>query len=390
MPCVLIFLNSKRLLLWRQLARRRCVHTGQNAEDEKRFKENEGLFWTEPSIFRIFDYRWLAGNATGLKDPNTVVLAESLAKRFYGSAESALGNTIQLWSFRVPLRITGVFRDIPANTDIPIKFAASYATLRQRLRSDAFTGADAWNFNIGSHQCFVLTKNQSIKAVESQLESFVKKYYKDDPLFTRQLSFQPLSDMHLNSDFSTYANNALSVKELWSLRLIGLFLLLVACINFINLSTAQSVNRSREIGVRKVLGSDRSQLIYQFLQETFLVTVTSVILGCVLAFATLPLLNNLLHKGLSLNFLTHPLIILYLVFTCIVVTLLAGFYPALVLSGFNPVLILKNKITAKGGKAIYLRRGLVVFQFMIAQMSYYRYPGRDTANALFPEQAAGF
>jgi putative ABC transport system permease protein len=347
--------------------------TGKNAADEKRFKETKGLFWVEPSLFEIFDFTWLAGNASDLKDPNTVVLAESVAKRFYGSVSAAMGNVIQLYSFRIPLRITGVFKDPPEHTDIEVRLGASFATHRNRFRNrfgpEGFTGKNAWTSFIGDQQCFVLAgKNESIASMQAQLPGFVKKYYPEDPQFTRQLAFQPLKSMHLDSSFGTFKNDALSVKELWSLGLIGAFLLLVACINFINLATAQSVNRAKEIGVRKVIGGSRLQLIGQFLQETSFVTFLALILACVLAVAALPLLNRLIQKDLSLNFLDNPSIPVYLLLTGLTVTLLAGFYPAMVLAGFKPVMIFKNKLTGTGSKGIYLRRGLVVFQFVIAQL----------------------
>jgi ABC-type antimicrobial peptide transport system permease subunit len=205
-------------------------------------------------------------------------------------------------------------------------------------------------------------------SLQARLPAFVKKYYPEDPLFNRNLFFQPLADIHLNTNYNTFKNDALPVKELWSLGLIGTFLLLVACINFVNLSTAQSVNRAKEIGVRKVIGSSRSQLIRQFLQETAFVTFLALVLGCMLAFLALPLLNELIHKDLSLNILVNPSVIIYLLSIGILVTLLAGFYPALVLSGFTPVMIFKNKMNAKRSGGIYLRRGLVVFQFVIAQL----------------------
>lgn len=339
----------------------------KNAE-EKRFKETEGLFWTEPGIYEIFDYTWIAGSARDLNQPYTVVLNESLAKRFYGNVHVALGNTVQLWSFRVPLRIVGVFKDLPDNTDIPVAFGASFATLRTRLPEAVF-GPEGWDQSIGNQHCYILTKkDQSTAALQSQLSSFEKKYYKQEPDLTRQLSFQPLSDLHFNKDFATFKGDALTSKEIWSLGLIGFFLLLVACINFINLTTAQSVNRYKEIGVRKVLGSNRKQLIRQFLQETSLVTLAATLIGCILAIAVLPMLSKLMHKELSINLWLNPSIVIYLLITVILVTLLAGFYPALVLSGFNPLQVFRSKVTTKGSKGIYLRRGLVVFQFVIAQM----------------------
>ncbi|TMI86444.1 MAG: FtsX-like permease family protein, partial [Bacteroidetes bacterium] len=175
------------------------------------------------------------------------------------------------------------------------------------------------------------------------------------------------ADMHLNEDYYTYKSDALTHKELWSLSLIGFLLLVVACVNFINLATAQSVNRAKEIGVRKVLGSSRTQILKQFLNETAFITFTSVLIGYLLAQLALPFISNLMQKKLSLNLLQNPSILLFLVLLGITVNFLAGFYPGMVLSGFRPIEAIKNKISTSSIGGISIRRGLVIFQFVIAQ-----------------------
>jgi len=342
---------------------------GKNIDDEKRFKEETGLFWTEPGLFEIFDYDWIQGNASALKDPNKVVIAESVANKFYGSHEKAMGKTIQLYSFRIPLQIVGIFKDLPANTDIPVRIAASFPTLRVRVPEIFASDESPWKYTFG--QCFVLLgKDQSADQVESQLPAFVKRYYPEDQKATEiaSLSLQPLKNMHFDRDVDTFRTNGLSINELWSLSLIGLFLVIVACINFINLSTAQSVSRGKEIGVRKVLGGSRAQLMKQFLFETAFITLIALLIGCIIAQLCIPLLNGLLHKELSLNFLQHPSILLFIVLSATSVTFLAGFYPAVVLSGFNPITIFRNKLITRKTGALSLRRALVVFQFIIAQL----------------------
>lgn len=337
-------------------------------EEEKRFKENTGLCWADASIFEIFDFKWLAGNASSLTEPNVVVLDENLATKFFDNPLTAVGKTIQLWSFRIPLKVAGVFKNVPDNSDLPIRMAGSYATLK-KLAPGMFDNPDSWGYISGNNQCFVLApKIYKPGALQSQLSSFAKKYYKEDPAFRWQFAFQPLKTMHLDKDYEVFKGGALSRKELWSLGLIGAFLLIVACINFINLATAQSVNRAREIGVRKVLGGNRSQLMRQFLQETALVTFFSLLLSCVIAITCLPLLNKLMQKDLSFDLWHNPMILIFLLLIGVIVTLLAGIYPALVLSGFNPMQAFRNKLNAKATRGISLRRGLVVFQFLIAQL----------------------
>lgn len=341
---------------------------GKDLAHEKRLKENDGLFWAEPDLFSMFYYTWIAGDAKRLNEPNTCVLNETLANTFFGDWKKSIGQTIQLWSFRIPLQVVGVFKDLPANTDLEIKMCGSYETFRKI--SPYMFDHDDWSSTPWPLQCFVLLPQGAAPAqYNSQLQKIVKKYYPPDIKGNQKvsLSLQPLGDMHLNEDFVTYKGDALTHKELWSLGLIGFFLLLVACINFVNLATAQSVNRAREIGVRKVLGSSRSQIVKQFLNETAFITSVSVLLGFVLCILVLPSIRNLTGKPLSINVLQSPSIVLFLVFSGIVVNFLAGFYPGLVLAGFKPIEAIKSKINTRSIGGISIRKGLVVFQFVIAQ-----------------------
>ena len=340
-------------------------------EDEHMFKVNNGIIFAEPAILETFDYQWLEGNTSRLKEPHTVVLAKSLADAFFGSPKNAIGKTIQLWSFRVPLQVTGVYKDLPDNTDIPIMLGASFATLKE-INKEAFDDPKAWGKTSWSSECFVLArKGQDIGKIAAQLPQFVSKYYPVEQVKgpTRTvLSFQPLKEMHLDTRFGTWKGDALSPKELWALGMIGAFLLLVACINFINLATAQSVSRAKEIGVRKVLGGGRLGLLRQFLQETALISFAALILGVLLARLAVPFLSDLMKKPLALDLWQNPELLLFLGITWIVVTLLSGFYPGMVLSRFNPIEAIKSKISARTIGGISLRRGLVVVQFVIAQL----------------------
>jgi putative ABC transport system permease protein len=343
---------------------------GKDLADEKRVKVNTGLFFAEPAFFDMFDYTWLAGNATDLKAPNMVVLNESLANEFFGNWKNALGKTIQMWSFRIPLQVVGVFKDLPANTEMEVKMGASYGTFRA-LNSSWFASND-WEHLSWSSECFVLLpKDKKADQFQPQLAAFVRKYFPAEIHGQQKkvsLAFQLLGDMHLNEDFGTFRGDALTHKELWSLGLIGFFVLLVACINFINLATAQSITRAKEIGVRKVLGSNRSQILQQFLNETALITSISLLLGYLLAQLVLPFVSNLMQKPLSLNMIRYPSIVLFLVILGTAVNFLAGFYPGIVLSRFNPIEAIKSKINTSRIGGISLRRGLVVLQFVIAQL----------------------
>ncbi|HEX2534309.1 MAG TPA: ABC transporter permease, partial [Chitinophagaceae bacterium] len=240
---------------------------GKDVTQENKVKVSSGLFFAEPSLFEMFDYTWLEGNARGLQDPNTVVINQTLAEQFFGSWKAATGRTVEMWSFRIPLKVVGVFKDLPAHTDLEIRMGASYAT-HKKLSAEWFASND-WLNAPWSLNCFVLLpENSRADRLQAQLDQFVSKYYPKEvhgPEKKVTLTLQPLGDMHLNEDFYTFKGDALTHQELWSLALIGCFILFVACINFINLATAQSVTRAKEIGVRKVLGSNRPQILRQFL-----------------------------------------------------------------------------------------------------------------------------
>jgi putative ABC transport system permease protein len=341
--------------------------------EEKRFLENSGIFYAEPSLFDIFDYAWLSGNARRLNEPNSVVISKRLAEKYFGDWRQAMGKTIQVWSWRAKYIVTGVFRDLPPYTDVPVEMAMAYTSLHPYNPGD-INDPNLWvsTDNVFRTECFLLlSKTQRVNSFEKALPSFVSKYYKEskDHSPTRTtLDFQPLRRMHLDERYETYKGDALPVKELWSLGLIGLFVLLIACINFINLATAQSVSQSREIGVRKVLGSGRSNIISQYLLETALITSVAIILSYFLTLFALPFVNKLTGKALSLDLVGHPLMIFYFFAAGIAITFLAGFYPAFVLSGFDPVEAIKNKIRARTGPGISIRKVLVVTQFVIAQL----------------------
>lgn len=345
---------------------------GKDLADEKRFRERRGVFFVEPEVFDILDFYWLEGNAAGLKEPNTVVLAQSVADAYFGRYTNAIGKTIQLWSYRIPLRVIGVFKDLPDNTDFQVRIGASYATYLNRP-GNLQRSRDDWRSLSGGSQCLVMLRKNAgdVQRLQAQLPAFEKKYFQEDrdnTAYRSSLSFQPLKEVHLDKRFGTVKGDSLSTRELWSLGIIGAFLVLVACINFINLATVQSVTRAKEIGVRKVLGSNRAQLLKQFLSETAIITLIALILGCILAWFAIPDLSSLMEKTLTLDLLHHRAVLLFLVITGIAVTLLAGVYPGVVLSGFNPVAAIKSKISSRAAGGISLRRGLVVFQFVIAQL----------------------
>lgn len=341
-----------------------------NPTAEKIFKE-QGIFFTDRELYSIFDFTWLAGTPSSLKDPNTAVITESYARNYFGDWKNAMGRTIQLWSFRIPFRVVGVFKDLPENTDVEVKIGMSYETLRD-LQRGGFAYEDRWHYVSNFGQLFVtLPHNVQSKPLQARLPFLVKKYYGEDKGKTRTLSelvLQPLADIHTSEEYGTFKGNGLSSKVLWTLGLIGAFILAVACINFINLSTAQSVNRAKEVGVRKVLGSRRGDLFRQFILETALITFIALVLAGLLAGLAQPFLRQQMQKPLSFGQLNDPAMLAFLLSIWAAIVVLAGFYPAIVLSGFNPITAIKSKITARTAGGVSLRKGLVIFQFVIAQL----------------------
>lgn len=338
----------------------------------KQFKEDKGVFFTEPSFFKMFDYPLLAGSYESLKEPNNVLLTKEVAEKYFGNWEAAMGKTLKLelggYIFEHGsdmLKVSGILTTIPANTDFQLKLVVAYGTgATGSIMARNTDWEDRTNTGFG---CYImLPPNISADNFNQQLRAYSAKV--KPPEVAESHIIQPLSAVHYDTKTGNYSNKSISRELLNVLWLIAAFILFIACVNFINLFTAQSVNRAKEVGVRKVLGGSRSQLQIQFIIETFLVVTISVILAAIITILALPYVNQLLDLTLSLNLLKTPAIAAFIPSVMLIVTLLAGFYGSIVLARFNPINALKNKITAKTTKGISLRQGLVVFQFIIAQV----------------------
>jgi ABC-type antimicrobial peptide transport system permease subunit len=347
-----------------------------NGTPVRNFEEQSGVFYTSPAFFKIFDFPLLAGSYESLKDPNNVLLTKEIAEKYFGDWKTAVGKTIKLTGYysigaalfqfpEVALKVSGILETIPANTDFQLKLVVAYGTDFTGDKKYGFQQPD-WNGTAPDFGCYVLLPpGVSVDTFNLQLATYTRKMAPVDD--KDSYIIQPLSAVHYDAEAGNFSNKTISHELINVLWLIAAFILLIACVNFINLSTAQAVNRAKEVGVRKVLGSSKSQLQIQFIVETFFIVTIAMILAAGITILVLPSVNNLLELSLSYGILSNPDIILLLLAITLVVTAFAGFYPSIVLSRFNPVNALKIKVTANTSKGISLRRGLVVFQFIIAQ-----------------------
>jgi putative ABC transport system permease protein len=337
---------------------------GTDVQPPKKFDE-ENLFFAEPQVFDVFDFSWLAGDKkTALKEPNTVVLSQSQAEKYFGDWKDALNKTIRYENSK-DLKVTGVLKNMPANTDLDLKLIVSYVT----LSTTGFkNGLNDWGGILSYNYCFVVLPGTiSPDRFNRNLDAFVRKHKPADRV-NDGLQAIPLGQMHYDSRAGVYSGRTFSKELINVLSAIGIFLVVIASVNFINLATAQAVNRSKEVGIRKVLGSGRRRLMFQFISETFIITLFSIVVAVIISELTLPFLGHLLDIRLNADFLDDPSVLLFLVIMIFGITFLSGFYPALVLSGFNPITALKNRVLAGRAKGVSLRRALVVLQFGIAQV----------------------
>jgi len=321
--------------------------------------------WADDNVFQFFGMPLIEGDPhTALKDRHSIVLTESAAKRYFNNTH-VIGRTIENAEDNKPLKITGVMRDVPKQSSWQFDFLISIHAISQLDDNPNF-------FAIYPMSTFVLLRPTTNRAAfDTKLASLMRNYAKDyagmesdtKGEFKISLTETPLTDIHLYSHRTDELGVNGSIQYVWIFSAIAVFVLLIAGINFMNLSTARSANRAREVGVRKVLGSLRSQLVSQFLMEALLLTTAATIIAVALTWLSLPWFNHLTGKELHLSGSSWLLPSLSLII--IAMSLFSGAYPAFFLSAFKPVHVLKGKL-ALGGKGSGLRSGLVVLQFSIS------------------------
>ncbi|MBT4141199.1 MAG: FtsX-like permease family protein, partial [Candidatus Latescibacteria bacterium] len=328
---------------------------------EKRFTENR-FFLAEPNVFDVFTFPLVKGDATtALKDPFSVVITQEIARKYFES-EDPMGKTFDLGDERT-LTVTGVLEDRPENMHFKFDFLGSMnaaPTFFNRLQLENWGEGSVYTYTM-------LPPNVTPESLDAPFLTFAKKHFGEEVVekFNAKLKLMPLTDIHLHSNERSEIEDNGDITYVYAFSAIAFFVLLIACINFMNLSTARSANRAREVGMRKVVGAFRFQLIRQFLSESILISILAMLLSIALVELTLPWFNAFVEKELSVNYLSNPTVVLGLLGITLFVGVVAGSYPALFLSHFQPIAVLKGTFK-NTGKGVAFRKILVAFQFAIS------------------------
>ncbi|MGI9544877.1 MAG: ABC transporter permease, partial [Cyclobacteriaceae bacterium] len=339
------------------------IITISNGRQTDKYKEERGFAFIDPDYFQLFPYEWVLGNPrSALSDQKTVVLSESLAAKYFGN-KNPLGQLIN-FDNQFDLKVTGVVKDAPKNTDLPFNMLIS-----MNLGEEDKRGWEGWDASSGRVHCYLKLQNIEDEVyLNQQLESYFGEHWHEEYAKDIHLFLQPLSDLHFDTRFANFNARVVSMKTIWALGLIGLFLLVTSCINFINLNTVLAVQRSKEIGVRKVLGGQRGQLVTQFLGETFVVTTIAVLGALLIIRLGFLHIQDFLGYGLNFNLASAASLTLFLLGILVLVCALAGLYPALLMSGFRPIAAIKNNINISSKWGFSMRSSLVIAQLVISQI----------------------
>lgn len=328
------------------------VRYEDNLFNEKRF------MYADSSFFDLFSFKLLKGNpAKALFGPNVVVLTESTAQKYFGK-EDPVGKTIKVGGSGVDYLVTGIIQDCPSNSQIKYDFLASFSSLNANQEETY------WNANYTTY--FLLKNEAALSSLQAKIPGFMKKEMAGGLSGTDYVTFwlEPFKRIHLYSEFAGFEPNN-SITYVYIVGAVAVLMLLIACFTYINLSTARSMERAKEVGVRKVAGAERGQIFWQFILESFILSVLALIISLGAVMAVLPAFNHLADRDLSVAVLFTPFMMTFCVLVIGFISVLAGSYPAIVLSRFQPVKVLKGafKNTSSG---LWLRRSLIVFQFVIS------------------------
>lgn len=332
--------------------------------NNRKFQEGD-CFYTDASVFNVFSWPLVYGDSkTALEAPYSIVLTETTAQKYFGN-ENPVGKTIEGIGGRAAdgtYTVTGVMKDVPHNShfnfDVLMSMSSFYQTTPEIF--------EWWGY-VDFYTYVSVTPNFNQKAFELKIPDFLKKHIEseDAEQYYYSFSLESMNEIYLYSKADRQPGETGSLSNIYIFAIIGLFILVIASINFMNLATARSMERAKEVGIRKVIGAERQGLIYQFLGESIILVLFASLLGLFIAFVTLPGLSSLTGKTFTMaTFLTAPILLLYFG-TTLLTGLIAGSYPAFILSGFRPVSVLKGAFRTSA-KGVNLRKGLVILQFSIS------------------------
>jgi putative ABC transport system permease protein len=328
-----------------------------------KFQEENSLF-ADPAFFRVFDFKLLEGNpGTVLKDPFTMVITQSAAKKYFGDA-NPVGQTLLITGKGFPVRITGLMKDMPGNSQIKGDILVSMSTETENLNKGL---EEDWEWTSYHPQSFILLRTGvDPRLLEKRFVAFMDKHDGEDMRKQQtdvRLFLEPLKNMYLYS--TRNGSKTVNSKNVVLFSFVAAIILLIACINFVNLTTARSAERAKEVGIRKVVGALRPELARQFIGESLLLCLVAFLLTIFFSAWLIPGFNQLAGKTVSEGIFEHPVYIAFLFFASLAIGVLSGFYPALVLSAMKPASVLKGRFTT-GTQGNLLRKGLVLIQFSLS------------------------
>ena len=329
---------------------------------EKKFKENH-IVLADSMFFDFFEMEWLAGSPkNALTEINSIVLTESSAKKYFGD-DDPMGQTIKIEN-KTNLAVKGIIKDPPSSTHLPINMIASLDVLPTFVRGNY----NHWNLFFGGYAAYIKINNpEEVSNAETQINKYSEQFIDEEVWREITYVLQPLSEIHYDKNYSTF-NYITTEKNLWALVLVGLAILIVACINYVNLSLAQSLKRSKEVGIRKVLGADRKSLTVQFIGEALVMVFISMILSLIFIEVFNPYLNNYIGFIIASSIYNIPQMLLIIFAFVILIGIIAGWYPARMVSSYNPVDAIKDRISSHKKSTRILKSAFVIVQFVISQV----------------------
>lgn len=337
------------------------AHTPQSGE-VRQFNERK-LFFTDPDFFKVFDFPLSVGDEqTALNEPNQILITQEMALKYF-KGEDPMGKVLR-FEDKHDLMVSGVFGDMPSNTHLDFDFLVSFSTLnnpevlRKRLK-------ESWIWN-PSWTYLMLNENVAPEDMEAKFHDFVVSHFDESRQDRVKLYLQPLEDIHLESKLDYEMGPNSDKAYVYVFTTIAVFILLISCFNFINLTTARSTRRAREIGMRKILGGYRTQLIGQFLSESVITSLVSLLLAFPVIWLLLRLLNNFSGKNLQLDWAEQPLLLPALIGLTGLIGLVSGIYPAFFLSSYRPAQAVKGGRYVEAARGILFRKVLVVGQFSLS------------------------